>query len=333
MNDIMHPLPRPVPRVDVSVREATADDLPFIDALQRKTTKQVGFMPTKQFEGKIARREAIVAEVVGERAGYLIGSDRYFKRDDVGIVYQVNVAPQFRRSLVAAMLLKAQFDRSAWGCRLYCCWCARDLEANRFWEAMGFVPLAYRAGSEKKARVHVFWQKRIRAGDETTPWWFPSQTSGGGLREDRIVLPIPPGVHWSEAVPIVLPGSQERAETPRLPAPRRNKVVAPPPPQPAATARNGLRFSVPAPGAAKLETIAEAKPPREKKQKRKNDPRLVAMARELKDRWLEEVNAGRYLPSSRARYDVGRSLSSGNETCVELVLPSAPQRHLLPAAA
>ena len=38
-------------------------------------------------------------------AGYLIGHDQYFKRDDVGVIYQINVVPEVRRSLVAATLL------------------------------------------------------------------------------------------------------------------------------------------------------------------------------------------------------------------------------------
>ena len=42
----------PIPKIPISIRPATLGDLPFIDSLQKKTTKQVGFMPTKQFEGK-----------------------------------------------------------------------------------------------------------------------------------------------------------------------------------------------------------------------------------------------------------------------------------------
>src|SRR5947207_4541238 len=102
-------------------------------------------------------------------------------------------------------MVKAMFGRVAWGCKLFCCWCAQDIEANRFWESLGFVPLAFRAGSRDKGRVHIFWQKRIRAGDVTTPYWFPSQTTGGSIREDRLVFPIPPGTHWSDAKPIILP--------------------------------------------------------------------------------------------------------------------------------
>jgi hypothetical protein len=37
----------------------------------------------------------------------------------------------------------------------------------------------------------------------------------------------------------------------------------------------------------------------------KDDPRLAAAARELKDRWLQELAAGRYLPGGRGKYAVG----------------------------
>ena len=157
----------PLPIAPVTVRPATADDLPFIDALQKKHAKQVGWMPKQQLEQKIAAGNVLVAvgatpaspgrgtpgfvgatpasPVCGDGAagfvsapvgatpaspafagagagtgdagvaptwhigygahagrpgdagvaptGYVIASDRYFKRDDVGIVYQMNVVP------------------------------------------------------------------------------------------------------------------------------------------------------------------------------------------------------------------------------------------------
>ncbi|HLL91143.1 MAG TPA: hypothetical protein VK324_17725 [Tepidisphaeraceae bacterium] len=360
-----------LPRVNITVRAGTPADVPFMDALQRKTTRQVGWMPTKQFEGKVAAGHVLVADVVGGGqwavgreegasspslttnhcplttvpAGYLIGHDQYFKRDDVGVIYQINVVPAMRRSLVAASLLKAQFERSAYGCKLYCCWCAQDIEANRFWEAMGFVPLAFRAGSEKKSRVHIFWQKRIRRGDDVTPWWFPSQTSGGSIREDRLVLPIPPGVSWRDEMPRVLPkaacggpGSDHRFEAleaaagPAPTAKRRSSGPKPTPgdPQPAKKAPlvlcGGMRFAAPAPPP---EAVAPAKPqktPPRPKEKRKNDPQLIAAARELRDRWLDEVNTGRFLPATNGKYDVCRSLADGTTPpgVPALLLPLPP---------
>jgi hypothetical protein len=232
----------------------------------------------------------------------------------VGVIYQMNVLPGRQRGFVGASLLKAQFERSAYGCRLYCCWCAQDIEANRFWEAMGFVPLAFRAGSEKRARVHIFWQKRIRAGDETTPWWFPSKTAAGSIREDRIVLPIPPGTHWSDAKPLILPGSVD--ESPQLPAPKRAASKKPTVVEvPAPVRRNGLMFDIPRQGEPLPEATKPAKEAKAKpaKEKRKCDPRLIAAARELRDRWLEQVNSGEaeaLVPQITAKYDVRRALDA-----------------------
>jgi len=118
-------LPVSQARVPIAIRAAVLSDVPFIDSLQRMHTKMVGFMPTAQFEGNIKANRVLIAEEIGENGakepvGYCIGVDRYFKRDDVGIIYQMNVKPGRQRSLVGAMLLKAQFERSAYGCKLYC---------------------------------------------------------------------------------------------------------------------------------------------------------------------------------------------------------------------
>jgi hypothetical protein len=242
--------------------------------------------------------------------GYLIGNDQYFKRDDVGIIYQINIAEGKRRALVGAALLKAQFDRSAYGCRLYCCWCAQDIEANRFWEAMGFVPLAFRAGSRGKGRVHIFWQKRIREGDAGqggTPWWFPSQTGGGSIREDRLVLPIPPGKNWWDEMPRILPSAEitkpQLTTHKQIPRPARGfpepKIQNKKP----GMALGRLQFVVPKP----KKNAGGTPTPRTKV---KNDPKLVAAARELRDRWLEKVNSGHYLPEASGKYDVSKELSA-----------------------
>ena len=53
----------------------------------------------------------------------------------------------------------------------------------------------------------------------------------------------------------------------------------------------------------------KAKP---KRAKARNDPALVAAARELRDRWLEQVNAGPMaLPSGK--YEVRRQLAAAVE--------------------
>jgi hypothetical protein len=323
----------PQARMPIAIRQAVVSDLPFIDGLQRKHTKMVGFMPLGQFEGNIKANRILIAEEIGENGakepvGYCLGADRYFKRDDVGIIYQMNVMPGRQRSLVGAMLLKSQFERSAYGCKLYCCWCAQDIAANKFWEAMGFVALAFRTGGtgNKKhgPRMHIFWQKRIRQGDESTPWWFPSETSSGAIRENRIVLPIPPGTHWSEAKPLVLPGMEVgsdgelSARVELLPGEKKTRaakvkkqlVVI----KPSAIVSGGLRFG------AVVPEVIEEKVEKVKKPKVKNDPKLVAAARELKDRWLEQVNGGLYLPMARGKYEVSRGIGEAEPRQVALFI-------------
>jgi GNAT superfamily N-acetyltransferase len=278
-------------------------------------------MPTKQIEGKINAGQVIVAEEAGTAIGYCMGQDRYFKRDDVGIIYQLNVTPGAQRKLVGAMLLRAMFERAAYGCRLFCCWCAQDIEANYFWQSMGFVPLAFRTGSQKKSRTHIFWQRRTVEGDVTTPYWFPSQTNQGAIREDRLVLPIPPGVDWRDVMPVVLP-NVARASRPSLGG-EKKKDTAVPKALPAPI--RGLHFGPPVQAKA-----AKEKPKREKKPKLKNDPALVAKARELRDRYLEQFNSGLSqgaLPAGK--YAVGRMIEVGSR---QYAVGSEEDARLLPTA-
>ena len=52
----------PIARRPISIRTATMDDLPFLDALQKKHSKALGYFPTKQFEGYIEGGHVLIAE-------------------------------------------------------------------------------------------------------------------------------------------------------------------------------------------------------------------------------------------------------------------------------
>jgi hypothetical protein len=204
------------------------------------------------------------------------------------------------------------FERAAYGCRLFCCWCAQDIEANYFWESLGFIPLAFRSGSRGKRRIHIFWQRRIREGDTTTPYWFPAQTSAGSIREDRLVLPIPPGTHWRDVMPIVLPGEnralpEEKKRSGETPKPRRKALPK--------ASLGKLCFAPP--------VVAKEKPKKAPRPKVKNDPKHVAAARELRDRWLEKVNEEPSLLLPQGKYAVGRELTDSSSATPQLLLPAA----------
>ena len=304
---------KPVPPADLAVRLGTPADLPFVDRLQKADGRALGFMHTAVLEGKVRLGHLLVAEQCGEAVGYVIGNDRYQKRDDLGAVFQMAVSPGHRRGLVAATLLASLFDRWAWGCKLACCWCAQDLAgANAFWASVGFAPIAFRGGSRKKGRVHIFWQRRLRAGDESTPYWYPAVTGGGAMNADRVVLPIPPGTHWSTVTRPVLPGDGESAGSRALPGPGRpRRAVAPvkpafPPPH--LIASGGLRFAPVAPAEPAVPAVVEKV---ERPEKARVSPALLALAREMRDRWQERVESGAWAIESGGKHDVSRALPGG----------------------
>ncbi len=399
MPNIVLAQPLPAPRCAITVRSATTADLPFIDSLQKMHSHMVGWFPMKQFEGHIAQGNILIAEEAGgpeacglspeasdaarlkphgsglrpvppTPLGYCLSRDQYMKRDDVGIIYQLNVAPLKQRNLIGASRVKAVFEKAAYGCKLFCCWCAQDIQANWFWESTGFVPLAFRSGSRGKQRIHIYWQRRIREGDETSPYWFPSQTTAGAVREDRIVLPIPPGTHWRDAKPLVLPQRSACAGTAgaegslALPANLPGGApVKPRPEQPKLTAAQkaaihrahskhlqgvplgkkavltggGIKYVERTDFVAETDTPeelaqpAKAKKPRAPRQK--NDPKHIAAARELRDRFLDQVNAGLILPGGggaeggAGKYDVSRQLPAAPND-----VKPVPAPHLLKAA-
>ena len=327
-------VPLPEPRCSVGVRPALSGvdgeaDVGFIDRLQKMHSHMVGWFPRKQVEKYVEAGNVLIAQDhTGTPVGYVIAADKYAGRDDVGIVYQLNVLPLKQRNLIGATLVKACFERAAYGCRLYSCWCAQDIQANWFWESIGFLPLAFRTGSRSKQRTHIYWQRRVREGDNTTPYWFPSQTHAGAVREDRLVLPIPPGTHWRDAKPLVLPQDVAPPPPPKtLPggAPLRTRPEAPamsqaqkvaivrsrskhlgglPPGKAAVITAGGLKYI------DRADYVPEPEPPKPKRAPRnpapKHDPKHIAFVRELRDRFLEQLNEGLIALEGPAKYEVGR---------------------------
>ena len=173
------------------------------------------------------------------------------------------------------------------------------------------------------------------------PYWFPAKTEAGAIGEDRIVLPIPPGTHWRDAKPTVLPGLpapppqeihellpggqpvRSRPEKPKLTRAQQAALqrsasahLGGAPLGTKAIIRGGRIRYVPIPGFdpnkdAPDELLPPEKPKREKKPRQKNDPKYVEAARELRDRYLEQVNADRMLPAAQGKYDVSRQLEAG----------------------
>lgn len=318
---------------NLRIRVAVLADEQFIDHCQRMFAGHLGFLYQGTIARKITRGEALVmVDAVGAWVGYVMGTSSYDKNDQVSRIDQIAVVPSLQRRQMGGALVAEWIRRLPWGVKLLCCWCAQDLKEGRFWEAEGFIPLAFRAGGQGLNRVHIFWQRRVNRGDVTTPFWYPKETANGAMNAARIILPIPIGVDWREIdLPRVLPKEQQGAAlalqgpvTPQdLAAAARPKrqhllpgVVAPKTAaQFAAEQRAKSKHLQPrAPTTAAIvgrRAAAPIMPPTVEpkgsgKPRAKNVPEHVAAAREIRDRWLEGLNAaglvegGKYDPTRDA---------------------------------
>jgi hypothetical protein len=117
-----------------------------------------------------------------------------------------------------------------------------------------------------------------------------------------LVLPIPPGLKWSDEMPVVLPRSKgilpvsERKGRGQDARGTTGQKIANHQP------RHDLTASVPSFAPKKPAEPAKQETKKPKRQTVKNDPKLVACARELRDRWLDRVNSGEELPQARGKY-------------------------------
>jgi hypothetical protein len=85
----------------------------------------------------------------------------------------MNVVPGKQRGLIGATLVKAMFERRRTGAAVLLL-----VRAGHRGESVLGIAGVRAAGvsrgvAGRRSRVHIFWQRRIRAGDTTTPYWFP----------------------------------------------------------------------------------------------------------------------------------------------------------------
>jgi hypothetical protein len=191
-----------------TIRPARPDDWPFLDQLQRKHHDAIGFLSRMALEHAIARGRVLLAMENGEPAGYLYGKAPYQSQERVAIIFQAAICLDARRRLIGAALVAEFAARQCERIAQVSLWCAADLEANLFWSALGFIPVAARPGAERTGRTHLFWcRDRVRdaptrrlslVSTAASAFWIPEFTRGGVIRETRRVTRLPVG--WRPAV-------------------------------------------------------------------------------------------------------------------------------------
>lgn len=145
----------------VAVARATAADLAFVVALQKRYARALGFIPRAGLREKIDRGQVWVARRGGMPAGFLHHGSLAGRE---GRVFQAAVDPAACRGGVGRALVEDLARRAAGGgCDVLSVRCLAGLAANAFWPAAGFALAAVEPGARGNLNV---WVRRLDVGDE-----------------------------------------------------------------------------------------------------------------------------------------------------------------------
>jgi hypothetical protein len=143
-----------VEEVTVPVRLALPADLPYVVALQNLNRESVGHLPTPALAERVDRGTVALSEENGEPCGYLL----YDYTAGVLRIPQACIQYDARRQTFGHALVAwvtGRYPELA-EMRLRC---AADLEANLFWQGLGFHCVAVVAGGSRRGRKINLWRR------------------------------------------------------------------------------------------------------------------------------------------------------------------------------
>ena len=144
---------------DFAVVRTHPNILLYVDSLQKKNAEALSFYPKQVFEREIEKRRVFLGMLNGEPCGYLyVGA----QRRDVKI-HQVCVEYDARRRLYASKIVSVMEQYAEEGrASSITLRCGFDLDANDFWQAMGYQCIAHKQGGARRMRVINVWRKQLQ---------------------------------------------------------------------------------------------------------------------------------------------------------------------------
>jgi hypothetical protein len=131
----------------------------FIDQLQKKNAEALSFYPKQVFEREQKNGRLFLGLLNGEPAGYIyVGS----AGGDVKC-HQVCIEYDIRRKLYGAMLVMAleNYANASFSDSITLR-CGFDLEANKFWQELGYNCIQVLDGGVRRMRKINVWRKYLR---------------------------------------------------------------------------------------------------------------------------------------------------------------------------
>lgn len=159
---------------------ATLADLTFIDSLQKKFGKALGFLPTAALEQSIEKGNVIRRNENDDAAGYLLTRPVLSWQPKMCSIVQAAVCmdAQRRHHGLAMLLLIESQARDRGQIALQAC-CAVGVEANDFWKIAGFKPVVHMTPKTKSGRHVICWRKPLT---RDLPDWFMDLPARAGHR-------------------------------------------------------------------------------------------------------------------------------------------------------
>lgn len=137
-----------------AIRRARLEDIAYVMALQRANRESVGGLPQPAIEDRLLRGTLALGTINGDPSGYLM----YDYRDGLLRIPQACIQYDARRRTYGEALFAwvlAQYPTIA-EARIRC---AADLEANLFWQSMGFDCVSVVQGGSRRGRLINVWRR------------------------------------------------------------------------------------------------------------------------------------------------------------------------------
>lgn len=131
----------------------------YIDSLQRKNAEALSFYPRQVFERESECGRLFLGLLNGQPCGYIyVGA----KSVDVKC-HQVCIEYDARRRFYGAALVTVMeqyaLDGRASSITLRC---GFDLDANKFWQSLGYACIAHQQGGIRRRRIINVWRKQLQ---------------------------------------------------------------------------------------------------------------------------------------------------------------------------
>ncbi len=132
----------------------------YVDQLQRKNAESLSFYPLQVFERESEKGRVLLGLLNNEPCGYIyVGATSLDMK-----VHQVCIQFDLRRKLYGAQLVGEVENIAVKGeCRTITLRCGFDLEANTFWDELGYRCIRIVDGGVRRMRKINIWRKWLQA--------------------------------------------------------------------------------------------------------------------------------------------------------------------------